>query len=84
VPPDSVSVSVNNGVPVPPELLYSLNVTVPDGLYPPDTVALSAIEDPTVADAGCWVVLIDGEAAVIDTGSLAALLVTLLLLVSPL
>ena len=34
------------------------------------TVALSAIVLPTVADDGCWVVLIETEAdAVIDTGS---------------
>jgi hypothetical protein len=65
VPPESVSVSVNNAGPVAVELLYRLNVTVPVGLSPPDTVALSAIEDPTVADAGCWLVLIDGEAGVI-------------------
>ena len=53
--------SVNSGVPVPLGLLYSLNVTVPVGLKPPDTVALSAIELPTVAVAGCWLVLIDGR-----------------------
>ena len=65
MPPESVSVSVNNAGPVAVELLYRLNVTVPVGLSPPDTVALSAIEDPTVADAGCWLVPIDGEAGVI-------------------
>ncbi len=76
--------SVNNGDPVAVELLYRLKVTVPVGLSPPDTVALSAIELPTGADAGCWVVLIEGEAAVIDTGSAAAPLLTALLLLSPL
>ena len=49
-------------MPDPVELLYRRNVTVPVGLSPPDTVALSAIELPTVADAGSWVVLIDGVA----------------------
>jgi hypothetical protein len=67
---------VNNGVPDAVELLYRTNVTVPVGLSPPDTVALSAIELPTVADAGCWVVLIDGDVSVIDTGSAFAVLVT--------
>ena len=52
-PPTSVSVSVNSGVPVPVGLLYRLKVTVPVGLYPPLTVALSAIELPTMALAGC-------------------------------
>ena len=41
--------SVNSGVPVPFGLLYRLKVTVPVGLYPPLTVAWSAIEVPTVA-----------------------------------
>ena len=36
-------------------------MTVPVGLYPPLTVALSAIEVPTVALAGCWLVLIVGR-----------------------
>ena len=78
--------SVNNGVPVPFGLLYSLNVTVPVGLSPPVTVAWSAIEEPTVAVAGCWLVVIDGWAmmAVITTGSRAVPLVTALLLLSPL
>ena len=50
MPPTSgSSVSVNSGVPVPVELLYRLKVTVPVGLYPPVTVALSAIELPTMA-----------------------------------
>ena len=55
--------SVNSGVPVPFGLLYRLNVTVPVGLSPPVTVALSAIEEPTVAVAGCWAVAIAGVAA---------------------
>ena len=54
---------VNNAGPVPVELLYRLNVTVPVGLSPPDTAALSAIEPPTVADPGSWIVLIDGVAS---------------------
>ena len=33
------------------------------------TVALSAIEPPTVAVAGCWLVLIEGVAGVMVTGS---------------
>ena len=39
-------------------------MTVPLGLYPPLTVALSAIEVPTVALAGSWVELINGVAGV--------------------
>ena len=35
-------------------------MTVPVGLSPPLTVAWSAMEVPTVALAGCWLVLIDG------------------------
>jgi hypothetical protein len=44
-------------------LLYRSKVTVSveDGCWRPVTVALSAIDEPTVADAGCWLVLIDGE-----------------------
>jgi hypothetical protein len=41
-----------------------LNVTVPVGLPPPETVAVSAIEEPTVIVAGCWLVVIDGVAGV--------------------
>ena len=52
--------SVNSAVPVPFGLSYSLKVTVPVGLSPPKTVAWSAIVDPTVADAGCWTVVIVG------------------------
>ena len=44
--------------------------------YPPVTVAWSAIDVPTVALAGCWLVLIAGVAGVIDTGSKDAPLVT--------
>ena len=51
-------------------------MTVPVGLYPPLTVALSAIELPTVALAGCWLVLIVGLAVVMVTGSAAVPLVT--------
>ena len=76
--------SVNRGVPVPFGLLYRLNVTVPVGLSPPLTVALSAIEVPTVALAGCWLVLIVGVAEVMVTGSRAVPLVTAALLLSPL
>jgi hypothetical protein len=83
-PPMSVSVSVYNGVPVAVELLYRSKVTVPVGLYPPLTVAWSAIDVPTVAVAGCWVVLIAGVAGVIDTGSKDAPLVTEELLLLPL
>ena len=59
-------------------------MTVPVGLNPPLTVALSAIELPTVALAGIWVVLIDGPAEVMVTGSAAVPLLTDLLLESPL
>ena len=76
--------SVKRGVPVQLGLVYRSNVTVPVGLFPPETVALSAIEVPTVADAGCWLVVIDGDAAVIVTGSPEHELLTVLLLVSPL
>ena len=44
-------------------------MTVPVGLNPPLTVALSAIEVPTVAMAGCWLVLIVGVASLMITGS---------------
>ena len=63
-PPESGSLSVNSGVPVPFGLLYSLNITVPVGFSPPLTVALSATELPAVAVAGCWAVAIAGVAAV--------------------
>ena len=56
-------------------------MTVPVGLYPRLTVAVSAIEVPTVALAGCWLVLIAGLALVMLTGSAAETLVTELLLV---
>ena len=45
---EHVSVSVNRAVPVPVELLKRLKVTVPLGLSPPLTVAVSAIAVPTV------------------------------------
>ena len=45
---------------------------------------MSAIELPTVALGGVWLVLIVGVAGVIVTGSLAVPLVTGLLLLSPL
>jgi hypothetical protein len=45
---------------------------------------MSAIELPTAAEAGCWLVLIEGVVGVIDTGSAVAPLVTDLLLLSPL
>ena len=76
--------SVNRGVPVPFELLYRLKVTVPVGLSPPLTVALSAIDVPTVALAGCWLVLIVGVAGVMVTGSRAVPLVTAGCWLSPL
>jgi hypothetical protein len=53
-----------------------VNVTVPLGLYPPLTVALSAIDVPTAALAGCWLVLIVGVTDVTVTGSRAVPLVT--------
>jgi hypothetical protein len=59
----SGSVSANSGVPVAFGFSYRSNVTVPPELAPPDTVALSAIEPPTVADAGCCSVAIVGLAA---------------------
>ena len=59
-------------------------MTVPVGLFPPLTVALSAIEVPTVAVAGCWLVLIVGLAGVMVTGSAAVPLLTDLLLELPL
>ncbi len=57
---------------------------MPVGLYPPLTVALSAIDVPTVALAGCWLVVIVGLACVMLTGSEAAGLLTDLLFASPL
>ncbi len=85
LPPTRVTaLLVNSGVPVPPELLYRVKVTVPVGLSPPLTVALSAMEVPTVALAGCWLVLMVGVAALMTTGSEAVPLLTALLLLSPL
>ena len=46
------------------------------------TVAVSLSDRPTVAEAGCWLVLIAGCSTL--TGSAVAPLVTLLLLESPL
>ena len=69
VPPDSGSVSANNGVPVPEELSYRSNVTVPVGLAPP---LLSPDGDRAThrcCDEGCCVVSIDTVDAVIETGS---------------
>jgi hypothetical protein len=40
------SVSLNTAAPLHEELSYSLNVTVPVGLLPPETVAVSLIEEP--------------------------------------
>src|SRR5215472_9669705 len=62
MPPTSVSVSVNSAGPVPFGLLNRLKVTVPVGLEPPETVALSATELPTVAPAGCCEVVRVGAA----------------------
>ena len=59
-------------------------MTVPVGLNPPLTVAVSAIELPTVAVAGVWLVVIAGVAGLIVTGSAAVPLLTELLLLSPL
>ena len=59
-------------------------MTVPVGLTPPDTVALSAIEAPTIADAGCCEVEIDGDAAPTTTGSSPFPELTDLLFESPL
>ena len=50
----------------------------------PVTVALSAIELPTVALAGCWLVLMAGEVGASVTGSAVLVLLTVLLLLSPL
>ena len=49
--------------------LYRLNVTVSLllGLTRPLTVAVSAIELPTVAEAGCWLVLIVGLARLLKS-----------------
>ena len=62
--------------------LYSLNVTVSLllGLTRPVTVAWSAIELPTEAWDGCWLVLIVS----MFTGSAALPLLTMALLLSPL
>src|SRR5437762_387806 len=58
--PPSAYVSVTDGTPVQLEVLYSLTVPAPLGFYPPVTVASSAMVPPTVAVAGCWVVLMTG------------------------
>ena len=59
-------------------------MTVPVGLTPPLTVAVSVIGVPTWRWSGCWLVLIVGVAVVMVTGSLAVPLVTEALLLSPL
>ena len=66
--------------------LYKVKVTVSLllGLTRPVTVALSAIDTPTTALDGCWLVLIVGVVGVIVTGSAVAPLVTAALLLSPL
>src|SRR6516165_9937437 len=71
MPPTSGSVSVNSAGPVPLGLLYRLKVTVPVGLKPPVTVALSAMAVPTGALAGCWVVVMAGVGKLTTTGSAA-------------
>ena len=76
--------SVNSGEPVAVALLYSRKLTVPVGLWPPDTLAWSAIDDPIAAVAGCCVVEIDGDALVTVTGSSAVPDEALKLLASPL
>ena len=66
--------------------LYKVNVTVSLllGLTRPVTVAVSAIDSPTTAMDGVWLVLIVGVVGVIVTGSAVAPLVTAALLLSPL
>ena len=66
--------------------LYKVKVTVSLllGLTRPVTVALSAIDTPTTALDGCWLVLIVGVVGVIVTGSAVAPLATAALLLSPL
>jgi len=76
--------SVNSGVPVQALFEYRLNVTVPVGLYPPDTVAWSEIDWPTVVELGAAVLDTDGDAALTVTGSAEHELVTLALFESPL
>src|SRR5216683_2869942 len=62
----------------------SAKVTVPDGLTPPDTLALSLMITPTIPLAGAGVVDIAGEAGMIVTCSAPQALETGLLLASPL
>ena len=83
-PFDSGSVSVNSGEPVAAALSYNRKLTVPVGWAPPETVAWSAIEEPTVADEGCCVVEIEGVGLVTLTGSSAGPEEAVLLLTSPL
>ena len=60
-------------------------MTVPVGVpAEPLTVAVSAIELPTVAEVGVGLVVTAGLALVIVTGSVAVPLLTELLLASPL
>ena len=84
----TVSASVNNSVVefCTVAELYRLKVTVSvlAGLTKPVTVAVSAIELPTVALAGNCVVLIAGVLGVMVTGSAVAPLLTIALLLSPL
>jgi hypothetical protein len=62
LPPARASVSVNSGVPEQPGPPYRVKVTVPPGLDPPVTAAVSATLVPVTAVAGCWVVVMAGVA----------------------
>ena len=53
-------------------------MTVPVGLSPPVTVAWSAMDEPTMGPAGCWVVAIVGVAGMTDSDSLPEALTGLL------
>jgi hypothetical protein len=61
-----------------------LKVTVPDGLDPPDTVAVSFSVAPIAPLAGVGVVAIVGDDFAIVTASSAHALVVVLLFPSPL
>src|SRR5437868_1398497 len=84
MPLTMASVSMHSGVPAPLYPYSTLFRSVPVGLKPPVTVALSAMLLPTTAVGGCWLVLIAGLAGVRITGSRAVPLVTALVLLWPL
>src|SRR2546427_200638 len=82
-PDTRATVALATGVPLQRLPRYALNVIVPVGLKPPDTLALSETELPTVADNTDRVVVTLGVALVTVRVSEPHVLLTALLLPSP-